>query len=107
PSSPIASPLPIRPLPPQIILSGPLSIDYISMAHQLLSAPSSVNPRPAHDSNGRARASSGNSATTSDARPKRANKANVTPQDAVEFCVARFLRSFQALCVTARLYQKN
>jgi hypothetical protein len=40
-------------------------------------------------------------------RPKRANKANVTPQDAVEFCVGRFLRSFQALCVTARLYQKN
>jgi hypothetical protein len=77
------------------------------MAHHLLSSPSPVNPRPTHDSSGRAPISSGNPAAASDVRPKRANKANVTPQDAVEFCVARFLRSFQALCVTARLYQKN
>jgi PilZ domain-containing protein len=70
------------------------------MAHHALSAPSSADLRPHRESGGKNRASSP-SATA------RGSKANFTPQDAVEFCVGRFLRSFQALCVASRLYQKN
>jgi len=70
------------------------------MAHHALTTPSSADPRPPRASGGKNRASSMSGAI-------RGSKANITPQDAVEFCVARFLRSFQALCVAARLYQKN
>jgi len=76
------------------------------MAHHLVTSPSHANPRPSRESSGRSRISSGDFAPVS-AGHKRANKANITPKDAVEFCVARFLRSFQALCVASRLYQKN
>ncbi len=77
------------------------------MAHQALSAPSSANSRAKREIGGKNRASSGNSEVTSLAPPARMSRANATPQNAVEFCVARFLRSFQALSVAARLYQKN
>ena len=65
------------------------------MAHHALPDPSHADARPHRESGSRNRI------------PTRGNKANATPQDAVEFCVGRFLRSFQALCVTTRLYQKN
>ncbi len=81
------------------------------MAHHALPAPSSDDARLYRESSGKNRASSANSARASVAnRGSKAavtSKANATPQDAVEFCVARFLRSFQALCVATRLYQKN
>jgi hypothetical protein len=76
------------------------------MAHHAFSTPSSADARLHRDSSGKNRVSS----TTSVTRGSKANvsaKINATPQDAVEFCVGRFLRSFQALCVATRLYQKN
>jgi|CZKC01.1.fsa_nt_gi hypothetical protein len=69
------------------------------MAHHALSGPSSADPRPKRES--------GKGRILSSAAATRGNKANVTAQDAVEFCVGRFLRSFQALRLAARLYQKN
>jgi hypothetical protein len=75
------------------------------MAHHALPGLSSVDARPHRESGGKNRISSASSARTSTG--VRGGGANVTPQDAVEFCVGRFLRSFQALCVTTRLYQKN
>jgi hypothetical protein len=75
------------------------------MALHALPGPSSADARPHRESAGKNRISSTSSARTSTGI--RGSKANVTPKDAVEFCVGRFLRSFQALCVTTRLYQKN
>lgn len=76
------------------------------MAHHALSSPSSADARLPRESSAKIRDSSMTSVT----RGSKANapsKINATPQDAVEFCVGRFLRSFQALCVATRLYQKN
>jgi hypothetical protein len=70
------------------------------MAHHALTAPSPADARLHRESSGKNRVSPTPSAA-------RGNKANATPQDAVEFRVGRFLRSFQALCVATRLYQKN
>jgi hypothetical protein len=75
------------------------------MALHAFPGPSSSDARPHRESGGKNRIPSTNSARTS--AGIRGGKANVTPKDAVEFCVGRFLRSFQALCVTTRLYQKN
>jgi hypothetical protein len=79
------------------------------MAHHVLPSPSSADARPPRESSGKNRVSStdrGSKASVS-AKLNATPKINSTPQDAVEFCVARFLRSFQALCVATRLYQKN
>jgi hypothetical protein len=75
------------------------------MAHHALPGPSSADARAHRESGGKNRILSMNPARTGVST--RANRANETPQDAVEFCAGRFLRSFQALCVTTRLYQKN
>jgi hypothetical protein len=76
------------------------------MEHHAFSTPPSADARLHRDSKGKNHVSSAYSSN----RGSKANasaKINATPQDAVEFCVGRFLRSFQALCVAARLYQKN
>lgn len=72
------------------------------MAHHALPVPSSADARP-HRESSKPRVSSANRGSKTNVSPK----INATPQDAVEFCVGRFLRSFQALCVAVRLYQKN
>jgi hypothetical protein len=73
------------------------------MAHHAVPSPSSEDTRPLRESSGKNRISSASRGS----KTKVSAKINATPQDAVEFCVARFLRSFQALCVATRLYQKN
>jgi len=76
------------------------------MAHHALSTPASADARLHRESSGKNRVSS-TSAANRGSKTNVSPKINATPQDAVEFCVGRFLRSFQALCVAARLYQKN
>ena len=87
----------------------PLPAEHSHMAHHALPSPPSTDARPPRESGGKNRVSPMNRGSKANVSPKlnATSKISATPQDAVEFCVGRFLRSFQALCVATRLYQKN